>query len=141
MGDLTLNRFFVNLMAHLAFYRKRSTVSFESVMGNQPSKCMALQGYQFNLKRELVPVETSHQEGNLLSSMVKFNLYSTKNGVFAGQISWIPWQDGAALSYSGRFGPPQLFFIPYFNALKCEGIFIQGMKNVNHWLSSVIPLR
>jgi hypothetical protein len=85
-------------------------------------------------------VEASHLDGNLLSSMVKFNLYSTKDGIFVGQITWIPWQDGGALSYSGRLGPPALFFQPYFEALKTNGLVIPGMKDNNLWLSSVIPL-
>ncbi|MBL7197937.1 MAG: hypothetical protein ISS47_07530 [Candidatus Omnitrophica bacterium] len=140
LGELTLNRFFVNLMAHLIFYRKRSSVVFESVMGKQNFQCMTLQGYQYNLKRELIPVEKTHQEGNLLPSMIKFNLYSAKDGMFVGQIAWIPWQDGAALSYSGRFGPPHLFFRPYFKEIKSDGLIIPGMENNNLWLSSVIPL-
>lgn len=140
LGKLTLNRFFVNLMAHLTFYRKRSTVVSETVMGDQNSQCMTLQGYQFNLKRELVPVETSHLEGNLLPAMLKFNLYSVKDGFFAGQIAWIPWQDGGALSYSGRLGPPSVFFQPYFEAVKTNGLIIPGTKDNNLWLSSVIPL-
>ncbi len=140
LGELTLNRFIVNLMAHLTFYRRRSAVVLESVMGKKNSQCMTLQGYQFNLKREIIPVEASHLDGNLLPSMVKFNLYSTKDGIFVGQIAWIPWQDGGALSYSGRLGPPTLFFQPYFEALKTNGLVIPGMKNNNLWLSSVIPL-
>jgi len=127
-------------MAHLTFYRRRSTVVLESVMGKKNSQCMTLQGYQFNLKREIIPVEALHLDGNLLPSMVKFNLYSTKDGIFVGQITWIPWQDGGALSYSGHLDPPDLFFQPYFEALKTRGIVIPGMKNNNLWLSSVIPL-
>jgi len=141
LGELTLNRFFVNLMAHLTFYRKRSSVVFESVMGQQTFQCMTLQGYQYNLKRDLVPVEKAHENNNLLPSLEKFNLYSTKDGTFVGQIAWMPWQDGGALSYSGRFGPPHLFFRPYFNALKIkDGLVIPGIKDNNLWLSSVIPL-
>jgi hypothetical protein len=140
LGKLTLNRFLVNLMAHLTFYRQRSSVITESVMGNQDFKCMTIQGYQFNLKRELVPVEESHFQGNLLPSMVKFNLYSIKNGEFIGQIIWMPWQDGGAIIYSGRLGPPIAFFNPYFKAVKSQEMIMPGMKNNNLWLSSVIPL-
>jgi hypothetical protein len=128
-------------MSHLTFYRQRSTLSFESVMGKHQFQCITFQGYQYNLRRELVPVEEAHKEGNLLKSMVKFNLYSTKDGNYVGQIAWIPWQEGGALSYSGRLGPPQLFFLPYFNAIKEQGILIQGIEGANLWLSSVIPLR
>lgn len=140
LGELTLNRFFVNLMAHLTFYRKRSTLAFESVMGGQSSQCMTLQGYQYNLNGEMVPVEKAHGEGNLLKSMIKFNLYSTGDGTFVGQLAWIPWQEGGVVSYSGRMGPPQIFFQPYFKEAKSNGWFLQGMEDTNLWLSSAIPL-
>ena len=52
----------------------------------------------------------------------------------------MPWQDGGALSYSGRMGPPGLFFSPYYKALGIKGGVIQGGKNLPVWLSSVIPL-
>jgi hypothetical protein len=140
LGDLTLNRFFVNLMAHLTFYRKRTTNLMEGVMGKHAFECMTLQGYQYNLKRDLVPCEEKHQEGNLLKSLVKFNLYSTKDGNYIGQIAWMPWQDGASISYSGRIGPPDLFYRPFFEFTKTKGIYIQGREDANVWLSSVIPL-
>jgi hypothetical protein len=140
LGEFTLNRFFANLMAHLTFYRKRSTVVFETVMGNHPRQAMVLQGYQYDLKRNLVPAEEAHQGGNLLKSLIKFNLYSTKDGIYVGQIAWMPWQDGAVVSYSGRLGPPQVILEPYFRATKTRGMVIPGMKDANLWLSSVMPL-
>lgn len=140
LAELTLNRFFVNLTAHLTFYRKRAAIPFDSIMGKQKFQCMTLQGYQYNLKRKLVPAEEAHREGKLLKSLIKFNLYTTKDGKFVGQIAWMPWQDGAALSYSGRIGPPTIFFRPYFRATKTQVTFMQGMEDANVWLSSVIPL-
>ena len=141
LGELTLNRFFVNLMGHLTFYRKRLSLVFKSVMGQQSFQCMTLQGYQYDLNRELKPVEASHQNNNLLPSLEKVNLYSTKDGVFVGQIMWMPWQNGGALCYSGRMGPPPLFFKPYLNFLKItDALIIPGMKDKSLWMSSVIPL-
>lgn len=100
--ELTLNRFFVTLMAHLTFYRKRSTMAFESVLGKTQSQLMTLEGYQYNLKGQLVPIEEGHKQGNLVKSLLKFNLYSSADGMFVGQIAWMPWQDGAVVSYSGK---------------------------------------
>jgi hypothetical protein len=139
-GELTLNRFFVNLMAHLTFYRKRSTIAFETVLGKIPSQIMILEGYQYDLKGVLNPVEEAHQQGNLLKALVKFNLYSSTDGVYVGQIAWMPWQDGAIVSYSGRFGPPQTVLEPYFKAAKIRGTVIPGILGANLWLSSVMPL-
>lgn len=140
LGDLTLNRFFVNLMAHLTFYRKRTTNFMESIMGKHAFECVTLQGYQYNLKRHLVTCEEKHREGNLLKSLVKFNLYSTKDGNFIGQIAWMPWQDGASISYSGSIGPPDIFYRPFFEFTKTKGIYIRGREDADLWLSSVIPL-
>lgn len=139
LGDLTLNRFFFNLMAHLTFYRKRSAVSFESVLGKQSFSCTTLNGYQYNLKRKLVDVDDCHREGNFHGPTVRFNLYSSKDNKFIGQIGWIPWQDGAVISYSGLI-PPQAIFKPYFGAVKEKGFFMPGFEKARFWLSSVIPL-
>lgn len=102
---------------------------------------MMIQGYQYDLKRKLVPVEENHLEGNLLPSFEKYNLYATKDGVFVGQIIWMPWQDGSALVYSGRFGPPRKIFQPYFKAINQEdGLMLPGMEGGSHFMTSVIPL-
>ena len=74
-GDLTLNHFFVKLMAHLTFFRRRSSIDFESVLGPGSSQFTTIQGYQYNLKKKLVPAEESHQEGKHKNPKVRFNLY------------------------------------------------------------------
>ena len=139
LGELTLNRFLVNLMGHLTFYRKRSSVISESMLDKHDFECMAVQGYQFNLSRNLVPVEIAHQQGNLLPSLIKYILYSVDTGLRLGQIAWMPWQDGGALSYSGKL-PPEFVFRPYFDEVKSDIMIIPGRKHSEHWLSAVIPL-
>jgi len=138
MGELTLNRFFVNLMGHLTFYRRRSTVRFDSVLGKEPRNAKSIQGYQYNLKRQLVDVEDYHREGNFRGAKVRFNIRNVRENRVVGQIGWIPWQDGAVVSYSGEL-PPMPLFEAYFTAKKMRSVLIQvpGSPRV---LSSVMPL-
>jgi len=138
-GDLTLNHFFVKLMAHLTFFRKRSSLGFSSVLGPEPNEIMTIQGYQYNLKRKLVPVEKSHQAGEFKNPRIRFNIYSKKDNLLKGQVCYLPWQDGAVITCSVLFNP-QLVFQHYFKSLKLKGIiFPAGMKE-NMLFSSVLPI-
>ena len=117
MGELTLNRFFVSLMGHLTFYRRRSTVRYDAVLGKGPRQAKTFQGYQYNLKRQLVEAEEYHQQGAFHGAKVRFNIRNVRDNRLVGQIGWIPWQDGAAVSYSGEL-PPAPLFEAYFQGKK-----------------------
>jgi len=137
--ELALNHFFLRLMSHLAFFRKRTSIDFEGILGSTPSEMMPIQGYQYNLKRELVPVEKSHYEGTFKNPQVRFNLYSKKDRVFMGQVCLWPWQDGASITCSARIDP-RILFEHYFSWFKQKGIFLQAGTGDNLWFSSVIPV-
>jgi hypothetical protein len=74
-GESTLNHFFVKLMAQLTFFRKRSTVDFREILGPNPHETMTIQGYQYNLKRQLVPAEDNHHQGTFRNPRIRYNLY------------------------------------------------------------------
>lgn len=59
-GESTLNHFFVKLMSHLTFFQRRSTLDFREVLGALQAAKL-IQSYQYNLKKQLVPSEESHQ--------------------------------------------------------------------------------
>lgn len=138
LGDLTLNRFFVSLTGHLTFYRRRSAVRFSSLLGEEPWQAMAVRGYQYNLKRQLIEAEAYHQENPFRGAKTRFNIRNTKEDRLVGQIGWIPWQDGAVISYSGEL-PSPIVFQPYFDAAKANaGVMpVPGSPRV---VSSVLPL-
>jgi hypothetical protein len=78
-------------MGHLTFYRRRSTVRFDSVLGKEPRNAKSIQGYQYNLKRQLVHVEDYHREGNFRGAKVRFNIRNVRENRIVGQIGWIPY--------------------------------------------------
>jgi hypothetical protein len=138
-GNLTLNHFFVKLMAHLTFFRKRSSIDFSSVLGPDPNEIMTIQGYQYNLNRKLVPAEEAHQAGKFINPPVRFNIYSKQDRVFKGQVCYLPWQDGAVITCSTLFNP-RLIFQHYFKSLKMKGIILPAGMKENMWFSSVLPI-
>ncbi len=138
-GNLTLNHFFVKLMSHLTFFRKRSSIDFGSVLGPDPSEMMTIQGYQYNLSRKLVPVEESHQIGKFVNPKIRFNIYSKKDKMLKGQVCYLPWQDGAVITCSTQFDP-RIIFQHYFRSLKVNGVILPAGKQENLWYSSVLKI-
>ncbi|HYF84283.1 MAG TPA: DUF6602 domain-containing protein [Clostridia bacterium] len=140
LGELTLNKFFSDLIIRLSFYRKRSLINIESFLGKQPSAFMTLKGYQYNLERELVEVDDYHKMGNFKGATVKYNLFFKRDKKLIGQVGWIPWQDGAVICYTGAI-PPQIVFQVYFDAAGEKGMFMPELEEHNFWMSSVIALK
>jgi len=140
LGDRTLNHFFVRLMSHLTFFRKISAIDLITLLRGTQFPAQTIQGYQYNLKRQLVPAEVSHQSSTFEFPKIRFNLYSAKTRKFDGQMCFLPWQDGAVLTFSTLFDPTALF-ARFLAALQAKG---QLMKNRFHdtsiWTSSVLPL-
>ncbi len=139
-GTLTLNNFFVRLIGHLTFFRKRSTIDFASILGADPSQMILIEGYQYNLNKKLVPAEESHRRETFKNPRIRFNFYSKKERTILGQVSLLPWQDGAVIMCSVRFDP-RIIFEHYFRSMKLNGIWVRGgAENDNIWLSSVLPI-
>ena len=69
---------------------------------------------------------------------MRFYIRNVREDRIVGQIGWIPWQDGAVVSYSGEL-PPMPLFEAYFRAKKTRPVLLQvpGSPRV---LSSVMPL-
>lgn len=140
LGDLTLNKFFVSLMSHLVFYRKRLSISFDSILGSGSKEAMTLNAYQYNLQRKLVEVTDDHKGGNFTMPL-RYNLYRDSDKKYLGQICRKGWQDGAIVTYSG-FIRQELIFQPFFEHAKTNAVIMPGMMKSNDkfWVSSVIPL-
>ena len=138
-GDRTLNHFFLKLMAHLTFFRKITPLSLDSLLPEN-SKVQTIQGYQYNLGRELVPIEERHQSGRFKNPEVRFNLYLKKDRGFVGQVCLLPWQDGAVITCSSLL-PPLVVFGELFRRLNVKSNIIRGNSgNVNMWTSYVLKI-
>ncbi len=139
-GEFTLNKFFLRLIAHLTFFRKISTIDFNSLLGSKESYSKTLGAYQFDLKRKLKKIDKFHSSGNFVPFSVPFNIYSPKEKKFVGQITWIPWQDGCFITYSCKM-PPELFFIPLENFLQTKIRLIPASKQANIIMTQLLPLK
>lgn len=137
--SLVLNHFYLKLISHLAFFRNRTTLDFDGLLGREEKQIMTIQGYQYDLKRKLVPVEKSHESANFQNPKIRFNLYSKRDRNFLGQVCYLPWQDGAVITCSVTFSH-QVVFQHYFTVLKQKAKFMRSGGNYNMWLSSVVSV-
>jgi hypothetical protein len=141
MGERALNHFFVRLMTHLAFFRKISGVDLMNyfIRAGQFS-AQTIQGYQYNLKRQLVEAEVSHRSETFKNPEVRFNLYQAETRKFIGQMCRLPWQDGAVITFSVLFDPSMLF-IQFLKKLKLKGQLLQNRcDGALIWTSTVLPI-
>jgi hypothetical protein len=141
MGERALNFFFLRLITHLTFFRKISGVDLmkNSLRAGQfPTE--TIQGYQYNLKRQLVETEVDHQSGTFKNPEVRFNLYRNDTREFIGQICRLPWQDGAVITFSVRCDPLMLFS-QFLKKLKLKGQLLENtLAGARIWTSNVLPI-
>ena len=139
-GDRTLNHFFVRLITHLTFFRKISGVDLMTLFRASRFAAQTIQGYQYNLKRELVEAEASHHAGAFQNPKVRFNLYSAQTKKFVDQVCRLTWQDGAVLTFSVSINP-MLLFARFLSELKLKGQLLENKcGNATVWTSSVLPI-
>jgi hypothetical protein len=108
-------------------------------LGSRQSIGINIDAYQYNLKRELVPVDDFHKDGNFNLHSIPVNIYTTKDKKYKGQITWIPWQDGCFISYSGLI-PPEVFFHPFEIEMKNKIKYLRGSSSANLWITIVLPI-
>jgi hypothetical protein len=117
-----LNRFFMHLMSVLSFYRKRTALPFESILGGAEKTATTIQGYWYTTDRNLVEVPDS-QIGKGEDPLIVFNVFHKNRANSVGQFSQYKWSDG----YIYQVIPPNN------DALTVLGILISltGQKNCN----------
>ena len=99
-----------------------------------------IQGYQYNLKRQLVETEVNHRSETFKNPEVRFNLYQAGTGKFVGQICRLPWQDGAVITFSVLFDPT-LLFLEFLKKLKLRGQLLENKcDRASIWTSTVLPI-
>jgi hypothetical protein len=140
-GEKTLNQFFLRLMAHLTFFRKISAIDFNALMKEESGFTQTIQGYQYNLQRQLVPVQEEHRVGSFQNPKLRYNLYLKKERRFVGQVCLLPWQDGALIMCSS-FIPPQSIFLHYLRYLKLTAQFVDSAPEGggNLWISTLLKI-
>ncbi|MEY2511119.1 MAG: hypothetical protein QOE26_1882 [Verrucomicrobiota bacterium] len=135
LNERTLHSFFIRLMSHLMFFRKISAIDLSAL---SPFSVQTLQGYQYNLGRQLVRAEKSHQTGSFQLPKTRFNLYSASDKKYVGQVCFLPWQDGAVLTFSTLCDPSPLFAV-FLKQLKARGQLLSSkVSNATLWISTVL---
>jgi len=138
--ELALNEFFLRLMSHLAFFRKVTPLDFEGILGKQERTVTTIQGYQFNLAGQIVPVDQNHVAGSFESPKTRYWLYHRRTKEFIGQVCYWPWQDGAVITCSARIDPRPVYQ-HYFTKLgQLKATYLCARMDGNFWVSSVLPI-
>ncbi len=138
--DLALNEFFLRIMAHLAFFRKVTPLDFEGILGKQERSVVTIQGYQFNLAGQIVPVQGSHVSGIFESPKIRYWLYHRKTKAFLGQVCYLPWQDGAVITCSTRIDPRAVYQHYFVKLRHPSATYLCARQEHNFWVSSVLPV-
>lgn len=98
-GSYALNRFFVHLMSHLAFYPRRPSIPPYAVMLEGAAKVAVMSAtYQYNTEARLVPFVPSAQPPTETLREIKLS----KNKEHLGTLTFIPWQDGGVIRMKGK---------------------------------------
>lgn len=139
-SELDLNRFFLRLMTHLAFFRRRTTIDFQGLLGADPRQAMTIQAYQYKTDGSVAPVEASHLAESFVTPTLRYWLYERATKQFVGQLCRWSWQDGAVLTYSGRVNPT-VIFSPILTRLGHQkALFMPAGTEAQMWLTQVLPI-
>ncbi len=98
-GIFSLNRFFTILLSHLTFYPRRlSTPPFEVILEGTAKEGVIIGGFQYNLQRQLLPVEVEQREIKL-PSVIRI---TDDHGNELGVAQFFPWADGGVVKLRGK---------------------------------------
>lgn len=135
LGLRSLNRLFSFLFLHLQTFSPGVKLPNEEAVKGISTIGMNLGGYQFNLKRELVPVpdEMRSDRGAGLRNL-PFRIES-RAGKLLSHVQFIPWQEGGAVRIIGN--------MPLESVLIFLGPVMQQAQIIqqeNARISSVLPI-
>jgi hypothetical protein len=98
-GHYALNRFFVHLLSHLAFYPRRPSIPpFSVMLEGAASVAVSTAVYQYNTEARLVPFVPAPQQPNESLREIKLS----KGKEHLGTLRFIPWQDGGVIRKKGK---------------------------------------
>jgi hypothetical protein len=135
LGPSSLNRLCGFLFMHLQVFSPGIKLPNEAAVEGVSRIGMNLGGYQFNLKRQLVPVpeEMRADKGAGLRNL-PFRIESRK-GELLSHVQFIPWQEGGAIRVIGKM-PLESVLVFLGPVMKQAQIIEQ--KNAR--ISSVLPI-
>ncbi len=135
VGPHALNRMCGFLFMHLEIFSPGVKMPHDAAVEGVSSMGMTLGAYQFNLKRELVPVpdEMRTDKGAGLRNL-PFRI-ETRQGKLLSHVQFIPWQEGGAVRMIGKM--PLESVLVYLGPVMKQAQFIE-QKDAR--ISSVLPI-
>ncbi len=135
LGLHSLNRLCCLLFMHLQVFSPGITLPDKAAVEGIPTVGMTLGAYQFNLKRQLVPVpeEMRVDKGASLRNL-PFRIESRK-GELLSHVQFIPWQEGGAIRMIGKM--PLESILVFLGPVMKQA---QVIQQENARISSVLPI-
>jgi len=101
-GDFTFNKLFAFLLGHLTFFSPGSNIgaNYKAVLDLVPQQVLTMNGYQYNLSGQLVPVPREFYNDRLLPQ--RPYLIQDPSGQTLSAIQFVPWQDGGVIILRGK---------------------------------------
>lgn len=101
-ADFTFNKLFAFLLGHLVFFSPGSNVAanYTAVLEGVPQHVLTMNGYQYNLSGQLVPVPREFYNDRLLPQ--RPYLIQGPNGETLSSMQFVPWQDGGVVILRGK---------------------------------------
>jgi hypothetical protein len=101
-ADFTFNKVFAFLLGHLVFFSPGSNIAanYVTVLEGVPQQLLTMNGYQYNLSGQLVPVPREFYNDRLLPQ--RPYLIQDPNGQTLSYIQFVPWQDGGVVMLRGK---------------------------------------
>lgn len=92
-ANYALNRFFLNLMSVLTFFRKRTSIPFSNLLKGSNKNFLNICGYWYNTNRELVEVP-EEQVGKGKDALITFDVFEKFNSHIIARYKIFEWADG-----------------------------------------------
>ncbi|KAI9881953.1 MAG: 3-deoxy-7-phosphoheptulonate synthase [Watsoniomyces obsoletus] len=140
-AELALNQFFIQLVSHLTFFRQRTSVDFEGVLGADPGQVMVVEGYQHRMDGTMVEAEASHQQQHFTYPSPRYLIYRRVDRTFIAQMCYWKWQDGAVLICSTHGDTPgHLVLKDFCSTIKADLNAMKLPDLPSVWVSNVLRL-
>jgi hypothetical protein len=134
-ADYSLNKMIAFVLAHLEIFSPGAKLpKWIDVLNGVTSQAVTANGYQFNLRGELVPVPREFYNDRYLGPQPF--VVEAPDGTPLATLQFLPWQDGGAILLYGKLPLDGLLIFLRRDALKRAGV----VRTAKGQLSYVLPI-
>lgn len=137
--QLALNQFFVSLLSHLNFFRQKTSVDFESILGPD-RKAMSIEAFQYKVDGSLEVIDESHRS-EWKPTEPRYLIYLRGDRRLAGQVCYWSWKDGGVVSCSAPSSIRNQIFEHLHRSWKVDiASYPVGERMHNNHMTNVLPI-